>query len=190
MACPGPADMTTCGRKSRCYFGSCEGVAYDSLDPCPGEGSDFDSSICECVPTWTSIRYKVQGPLTTIAYCCNSTPQGGCSGCDGSIAPGYPVIDNSVFLEEDIVISRVEWEARYSLGVDTASPCNTYENFATLASAKTWRGPGRRWISNDSLTSGCDLSAPADNTACVSRCDGNLTASLVDAAENFEYFYS
>jgi hypothetical protein len=92
-------------------------------------------------------------------------------------------------LEEDIIIYRNEWDARYSLGVDTESPCNTYENFATLASAKTWRGPGRRWISNDGLTSGCDLSASADSTSCVDRCDGNLPATFIDGAEVFQYFF-
>jgi hypothetical protein len=187
MTCP-TANMESCDKKCKCVGGPCAGTAYDCADPCD-PGSEFNAATCECSPGWTSVRYRIQGTQTLIRYCCNSSPTEGCTACDGSIVPGYPQEDGGNYSEENILLTRAEWDARYSTGVNTSSPCNTYETFATLASTKTWRGPGRRWTSNDGLTSGCDPSAPADAWACVGRCDGNLSASYIDGVENNEYSY-
>ena len=179
-----------CNKKKRCLFGPNEGLAYTPGDECES-GYEFNSATCDCESPWETMRYRVEGTKTTMRFCCNASAQEGCPvGCSGEMVPGWPQDDPDVFLEEDIIITRDEWDARYSTGVDTNDGCNTFETFATLASAKTWRGPGIRIIGNgeDFLSScppGADITADAD--ACIVRCDGNLSSSYISSYEVIEY---
>lgn len=186
-----PPDMDDCTPKLRCTSGANAGLAYTPGNECP-DGYSWNESLCDCEETWTTMLYRVLGTLTNLRFCCLATwrpgDQEGCNGCSGGMVPGYPKVRPEVYQEEYIELTRAEWEARYSIGVDDQSECNTFQHYATLVSSKTWRGPGRRWTANGSLT-GCGTSS-ATAPACVVRCDGNLGASYVDGEEDITYYYS
>lgn len=103
MACPDPADMSSCDPKCRCNAGPCADIAYSCSDPC-SPGQYFNYSTCECTEPCDLFRLTVtlHGGGYSQTNCNASTP---------NIRPAFSktvtVVQNGLDIQE--TCTDIQW---------------------------------------------------------------------------------